>query len=129
MAQKPDDSSRAVATNVTQTFLHTRDKHRGKMVHAAAPMHVACTNKHKQERVKGSTTSSVIYTMPMHISPKKVIRKHSKEVEEAQFRLENMQVSQAAEGLQKLRKYSDVLEPKPFLRLAPPSDLPDDHHS
>ncbi|XP_073305557.1 ubinuclein-1-like [Primulina huaijiensis] len=130
LTQKPEDSSRAVAINVTQTLLHTRDKHGGKMVHAASPMHVACSNKQKQERVKGSSSSSVIYTMPMDISPKKeVIRKPSTEVEEAQFRLENMQVSQAADGLQKLRKFSDVPLPKSFLRLAPPSDLPDEHQS
>lgn len=122
LAQTPEDSSRAVEIIATQTLLRTREKHGEKMVHAAARMHIACTNKQKQDRAKGSSSSSAIYTRPMDISPKnKVKGKPSTEVVEAQLRLENLQVSQA-EGKQKHRKSSDFTVRKSFLRLAPPSE-------
>ncbi|XP_075494889.1 ubinuclein-1-like [Primulina tabacum] len=57
LEQTPEDSSRAVAINDTQTLLHTREKRGEKMVHSAAPMYIACTNKQKQERAKASSSS------------------------------------------------------------------------
>lgn len=53
LAQTPEDSSRGVGINVTQTLLHIREKHGEKMVHAAAPMHIACTNKQETRKSKG----------------------------------------------------------------------------